>query len=106
MTWLYLILASTFEVVWASAMKLSNGFTDLKWTIITILGMAASFGFLALTFKALPLSLSYPVWTGLGAVGSILVGFFFFHDAIPTITWFFILLLIIGIIGIQVTSGH
>lgn len=68
--------------------------------------MIASFGFLALAVKHLPMSIVYPVWTGIGAVGSILVGVVFFKDQIPTITWLFIALLIIGIIGIKITAGH
>ncbi|EHL99077.1 quaternary ammonium compound-resistance protein QacC domain protein [Lentilactobacillus parafarraginis F0439] len=68
--------------------------------------MIASFGFLALAVKHLPISIVYPVWTGIGAVGSILVGVVFFKDQIPTITWLFIALLIIGIIGIKITAGH
>ncbi|ANZ57582.1 supressor protein SugE [Fructilactobacillus lindneri] len=106
MTWIYLIIAGIFEVVWATTMKLSNGFTNLFFSITTILGMILSFGFLALSVKHLPLSIAYPVWTGIGAVGSIFVGVIFFKDQIPMITWVFIALLIIGIIGIKMTAGH
>ena len=62
------------------------------------------FLFLALSLKRLDLSLAYPIWTGIGAVGSILVGLILFHDQISPLTWLFIALLIIGIIGIKVTS--
>lgn len=68
--------------------------------------MAASVGLLALATKQLPLSLAYPIWTGIGAVGSILIGALVFKDEISLPTWFFIALLIIGIIGIKVTSGE
>ncbi|MDF8369297.1 multidrug efflux SMR transporter [Weissella paramesenteroides] len=106
MTWFYLILAGLFEVVWSSTMKLSEGFTQISWTMLTVIGMIASFGFLALSLKHLPLSLAYPIWTGVGAVGSIIVGVFLFGDKVSTLTWLFIILLVIGIIGIKVTSGH
>jgi quaternary ammonium compound-resistance protein SugE len=66
--------------------------------------MILSFGFLALAVKHLPLSLAYPVWTGIGAVGSIIVGVVLFKDQLQPATWFFIALLVIGIIGIKVTS--
>ncbi|MED7634140.1 UNVERIFIED_CONTAM: QacE family quaternary ammonium compound efflux SMR transporter, partial [Lactobacillus paragasseri] len=56
--------------------------------------------------KHLPLSLAYPVWTGIGAVGSIIVGVVLFKDQLQPATWFFIALLVIGIIGIKVTSGE
>lgn len=106
MTWFYLILAGLFEVVWSSTMKLSEGFTQISWTMLTVIGMIASFGFLALSLKHLPLSLAYPIWTGVGAIGSIIVGVFLFGDKVSTLTWLFIILLVIGIIGIKVTSGH
>jgi quaternary ammonium compound-resistance protein SugE len=106
MTWFYLFLAGVFEVVWSSTMKLSEGFTQISWTITTFIGMLASFGFLSLALKHLPLSLAYPIWTGVGAVGAIVVGVFLFGDKISAITWLFVILLVIGIIGIKVTSGH
>lgn len=106
MAWIHLFIAGGFEVFWATMMKLSEGFSKLNFSIYTVLGMIASFYFLAQAIKALPMSLAYPVWTGIGAVGSIIIGFFLFKDSISLITWFFILLLLIGIIGIKVTSGH
>ncbi len=77
MTWVYLILGGLFEVVWATTMKLSQGFSNLGYSLLTIMGMIFSFGFLALAVKHLPLSIGYPVWTGIGAVGSILVRIIF-----------------------------
>lgn len=52
------------------------------------------------------MSLAYPIWTGIGAVGSILIGVFFFKDHLTILTSFFVVLLVVGIIGIKVTSGH
>lgn len=106
MTWIYLICAGLFEVVWATTMKLSQGFTDLKYTSITVITMLASVGLLALAIKELPLGIAYPVWTGIGAVGSIIVGVTFFGDQLSPLTWLFVVLLLIGLIGIKVTSGH
>lgn len=106
MVWIYLFLAGIFEVVWASMMKLSQGFSIIKYDILTILGMVVSFGFLALAMKKLPLGIAYPIWTGVGAVGAILVGVIIFKDKVPTSTWFFVFMLVVGLIGIKVTSGH
>ncbi|RZI49517.1 DMT family transporter [Lactococcus kimchii] len=106
MTWFYLLLAGVFEVWWATTMKLSQGFSQLKFTLLTIVGMLASFGFLALALKKLPLGIAYPIWTGIGAVGTIFIGVLLFKDNVSPLTWVFITLLIIGIIGIKVTSGH
>lgn len=104
MQWVYLIFAGLLECVWSTTMKLSNVFSHLWWSIATIIGLVLSFLFLALSLKRLDLSLAYPIWTGIGAVGSILVGLILFHDQISPLTWLFIALLIIGIIGIKVTS--
>ncbi|WP_125606686.1 DMT family transporter [Lapidilactobacillus bayanensis] len=106
MTWFYLIIAGIFEVTWATTMKLSHGLTNLSYSLATIVGLILSFLFLELAIKHLPLSLAYPIWTGIGAVGSIIVGVVLFKDQLPTITWLFVALLVIGIVGIKVTSGH
>ena len=106
MTWFYLLFAGFFEVVWATTMKMSQGFSNFKFSLLTLLGMIASFGCLALALKKLPLSIAYPIWTGVGAVGSIILGVLLFKDKLPLITWFFVGLLVVGIIGIKVTAGH
>ncbi|HAT54766.1 MAG TPA: QacE family quaternary ammonium compound efflux SMR transporter [Lactobacillus sp.] len=106
MAWIELMIAGMFEVVWATAMKLSKGLTKIDYTVATIIGMIISFLFLAQATKSLPLSLAYPIWTGVGAVGSIIVGVLFFGDKIPLITWGFIILLLIGIVGIKLTVSE
>ncbi|MEG1282874.1 MAG: multidrug efflux SMR transporter, partial [Lactococcus sp.] len=94
MSWIFLFLAGIFEVVWASTMKLSQGFSILKYDILTIVGMLVSFGFLTLAMKKLPLGIAYPIWTGIGAVGAILVGALIFKDKVPSLTWVFVLMLV------------
>ena len=106
MSWIYLLIAGIFEVVWAAAMKLSNGFSNLPYAALTLGGMVISFVGLIMATKHLPLSLAYPIWTGNGAVGSLIVGVDHFHDQLPTITWVFVILLIVAIIGIKLTAGH
>ncbi|MCP8858422.1 DMT family transporter [Latilactobacillus fuchuensis] len=106
MTWFYLLLAGLLEVVWSSTMKLSEGFTRLSYSLETIVAMIFSSVFLSLALRHLPLSIAYPLWTGIGAVGAILVGVIFFKDQLSPMTWFFVALLIIGIIGIKMTSSH
>lgn len=105
MSWIYLLIAGLFEVAWATTMKLSHGLTQFWFTAMTVAGLVLSFWFLSLAVRHLPLSLSYPIWTGIGAVGSIIVGVLLFKDQLPASTWFFVALLIIGIVGIKVTSG-
>lgn len=106
MTWIYLILAGLLEVFWATTMKLSHGFSHLGWSIATVIGMIASFAGLIAATKHLPIGIAYPVWTGIGAVGSVIVGVILFHDQMSILTWIFVGLLIIAIIGIKITSGH
>ena len=105
-TWIYLLLAGLLEVFWATTMKLSHGFTDLKYTILTIVGSLLSFGLLGIAMKKIPVGLAYPIWTGIGAVGSIIIGVVLFHDRLSPLTWFFVVLLVIGLLGIEITSQH
>ena len=68
MTWIYLVVAGILEVVWATALKMSQGFSQLGASIVTVVGMVLSFVFLGLAVKHLPLSLAYPIWTGIGGL--------------------------------------
>lgn len=104
MAWIYLVVAGIFETVWATFMKLSNGFSNLWYSLLTVVGMIVSFAGLIIASKHLPLSIAYPVWTGIGAVGSIIVGVALFHDHLSPLTMIFVALLVIGIIGIKITS--
>lgn len=74
MAWIYLVTAGVLEVVWAFAMKQSDGFTRVWPTAIMAVSMAGSVGFLALAMRTLPLGTAYTIWTGIGAVGAFLVG--------------------------------
>jgi quaternary ammonium compound-resistance protein SugE len=74
MAWIVLGVAGVLEVVWATFLKQSNGFTRLAPSLITIAAMAASIGLLSISMKTLPLGVAYMVWTGIGAVGAFAVG--------------------------------
>ena len=74
MAWFSLVVAGIFEVVWAYAMKQSNGFTKLVPTVVTLVMMIASFGLLSFSMRTLPLGTAYTVWTGIGALGAFVVG--------------------------------
>jgi quaternary ammonium compound-resistance protein SugE len=74
MAWLLLFVAGLLEVVWAFTMKLSQGFTRPGPSLVTLVAMLASFGLLSVSMRMLPLGTAYTVWTGIGAVGSFLVG--------------------------------
>ena len=106
MAWFYLCIAGLMEMVWSTCMKLSNGFTDLKFSVLTILGMIVSFVFLAQATKVLPLGTAYAVWTGIGALGALVVGILLFKEPATAARIFFAALLLVGILGLKFTSGE
>lgn len=106
MNWIILVVAGLCECVWASTMKLSAGFSKLPYTLMTIVGMIASFALLARASRHIPLSVAYPVWTGIGAVGAVILGLVFFHERLNVWTLAFVVLLIISIVGIKVSSAN
>ena len=70
MAWIYLTIAGLLEIVWAFAMKQSDGFTRPTASAVTLVAMIASFALLSLSMKSLPLGTAYTIWTGIGAVGT------------------------------------
>ena len=106
MAWVFLACAGLLEVVWSSFLKLSEGFTKRGFSIVTIAGMLASFYLLSQAMKTLPLGTAYAVWTGIGAVGSVVVGILIFKEPVTAARMFFTVLLLAGIIGIKLTAAH
>ena len=106
MAWLYLCIAGVMEVFWSTCMKFSHGFTDLKFSVLTIVGMIVSFAFLSQATKVLPLGTSYAIWTGIGALGAVIVGIVLFKESVSPARLVFVALLLVGIIGLKATSGH
>lgn len=85
MAWILLFFAGLLEIVWASTMKLSDGFTLPLPAAITIVALIASFALLAAAMRELPLGTAYTIWTGIGAIGAFVVGIVFLGEAItPT----------------------
>ena len=82
MSWLFLFLAGGLEVVWAFSMKLSQGFTRLTPSVITLAAMCGSFVLLALAMRELPLGTAYMIWTGIGALGAFVIGVSFLGEPI------------------------
>ena len=104
MSWVYLFIAGIFEIVWAIALKYSNGFKNLIPSIITIVGMIISFGFLSISLKNLSVGTAYAIWTGIGAIGTVIMGVILFKDVISPIKILFLVMIIGGIIGLKFTS--
>ncbi|WP_305983699.1 multidrug efflux SMR transporter [Roseibium sp. MMSF_3544] len=101
MAWLFLFAAGILEIVWAFAMKASDGFTRLTPTLIMLGAMVASFGLLALSMRTLPLGTSYMIWTGIGAVGAFVVGYWFLGETVTIQRAIAALLIVAGIVTMK-----
>lgn len=106
MAWLLLLIAGLFEVIWAVALKFSEGFTRLWPSLITIAGMAISTYLLAQAAKILPIGTAYAVWTGIGAVGAVVLGILLLGEPRSLPRLLFVALIVIGIIGLNLTGGE
>ena len=104
MAWIYLLIAGVTEIVWAAAMKSSMGYTRLTPTLIMAAFMVISFGFLGIAMQRIPIGTSYAVWTGIGAVGTFIVGVVFFGNAFTMGRVVSIGLMVAGLIGLRVFS--
>lgn len=105
MAWIVLILAGIFEIVWAYSMKLSEGFTRLTPSIITIVFMVLSFALLAYAMRTLPLGTAYMIWTGIGAVGSFLIGIWVLGEPATALRMLAAVLIISGLVLMKVSSS-
>lgn len=104
--WLVLLGAGLLEVVWSISMKASEGYTRLSYTSLTIVAAGLSFWLLGLSLKVLPVGTAYAVWTGIGAVGAAVLGIVIFGEAASLPRVGCIALIVLGILGLKLTSGH
>lgn len=104
MNWLYLIIAGFFEVGFAVSLKLSKGFTRIGWIIGFLLFSIVSLWLLNKAMETIPLGTAYAVWTGIGAVGTTLLGILIFKDPTTTARLFFLTMLIISLIGLKIVT--
>ena len=100
-SWILLFLAGLFEVSWAVGLKFTQGFSKLLPSILTAAGMILSFVFLSLALKKLPLSIAYAVWTGIGIVGTSVLGVIIFNEAVTPLKILFVSFIFIGILGLR-----
>lgn len=106
MVWILLALAGLFEVAWAIGLKYTEGFTRLWPTVGTLAGLAISLGLLAHVLKTLPVGTAYAIWTGIGAVGTALVGIVLLGESASPARIACIALIAAGIIGLKLFSNH
>ncbi|HOE53060.1 MAG TPA: multidrug efflux SMR transporter [Methanomassiliicoccales archaeon] len=106
LAWTYLIIAGLMEPCWVIGLKRSEGLKRLGWSAVTIGFVLASMYFLASAMAmGLPMGTAYAVWTGIGAVGALVAGAVLFKERTELVRVFFVLLIIVGIAGVQMTSG-
>lgn len=104
MAWLYLFLAGLTEVGWAIALKYSHGFTRLIPSIVAISVMVLSFFLLAHSLKSIPIGTAYAVWTGIGIMGTVILGILLFNEPVSFTRLLFLSFILIGIVGLKVTQ--
>ncbi|GLK91984.1 quaternary ammonium compound efflux SMR transporter SugE [Pseudomonas turukhanskensis] len=103
MSWIILFVAGLFEVAWAVGLKYTDGFSRPLPTALTVGAMLVSLGLLGLAMKELPLGTAYAIWTGVGAVGTVIAGIVLFGEAVTLIRLGSVALIISGLIGLKLS---
>lgn len=106
MSWVYLFIAGLLEVAWAIGLKYTNGWTKLWPSVFTIFSMIVGFYFLSLSLKTLPIGTAYAVWTGIGTVGTAVLGVILFHESSSVLRMMCISFIVMGIVGLKVLSPN
>ena len=104
MSWIILFFAGLFEVGWAVGLKYTDGFSKPLPTALTIAAMAISLGLLGLAMKELPLGTAYAIWTGVGAVGTVIAGIILFGESMALFRLASVALIICGLVGLKVSA--
>ncbi|MGH7232540.1 MAG: quaternary ammonium compound efflux SMR transporter SugE [Nitrospiraceae bacterium] len=106
MAWMYLVIAGIFEIVWATGLKYTEGFTRLWPSVGTAAAMAVSVWLLAVALKTIPVGTGYAIWTGIGAAGTAIMGIVLFGESRDFLRVMCILIIIAGIVGLKLASSH
>jgi quaternary ammonium compound-resistance protein SugE len=106
MQWIILFVAGLFEVAWAIGLKYTEGFSKFWPSVFTVACMIISMAGLAYAVKQLPVGTAYAIWTGIGAVGTAILGIILFNESKELVRIFFIFLIIVGIVGLKMFSGN
>ncbi|MCW5783779.1 MAG: quaternary ammonium compound efflux SMR transporter SugE [Nitrospirales bacterium] len=104
MAWTFLVVAGIFEIIWATGLKYTDGFTRLWPSVGTVVAMAVSMVCLSLAFRVIPMGTAYTVWTGIGAVGTVLLGILLFDEPKNAARLVCITLIIVGIAGLKLSD--
>ncbi len=104
MAWVYLFVAGLFEIGWAIGLKYTQGFTRLVPSLFTLASMILSLGLLGLALKTLPVGTAYAIWTGVGTIGTALLGIHLFGEPATAMRLVCIGLIVAGIVGLKLVS--
>ena len=104
MAWIILGIAGLFEIGWAVGLKYTHGFTRFLPSALTLVSMAASVALLGLSLKTLPLGTAYAVWTGIGSIGTALLGIWLFGESASPMRLACIGLIVAGLVGLKLAS--
>ena len=104
--WLVLLVAGLCEIGWAVGLKYTEGFTRFVLTVLTLVSMLASIALLGLALRALPMGTAYAVWTGIGTVGTAALGIVLLNEPSDALRLACIGLIVAGIVGLKLVSGH
>jgi quaternary ammonium compound-resistance protein SugE len=102
--WLALVTAGLLEIAWAFGLKYSDGLTRIWPTAATLAAIALSFGLMAVALKSLPFGTAYAVWTGIGAVGSIILGMLVYSESADPVRILCLTLIVAGMVGLKLNS--
>jgi quaternary ammonium compound-resistance protein SugE len=104
MAWLILVVAGLTEVGWAVGLKYTHGFTRPLPTALTVVAMVLSLWLLGLAVRTLPMGTAYAIWTGIGSVGTVLVGIMLFHEPASSVRLLCVALIVSGIVGLKLVT--
>lgn len=106
MAWIILVIAGLLEVGWAVGLKYTDGFTRLIPSVVTVLAMVVSLALLGIAVRTLPLGTAYAVWTGIGTVGTVIVGILLLGEPASLIRLFCVFLIVAGIVGLKLVTAQ
>jgi quaternary ammonium compound-resistance protein SugE len=101
----WLVLGGLLEPFWVITLKKSNSFKRPGWALATVFFMLLSPFFLGLSMSSIPLGTAYAVWTGIGAIGTLIAGYLIYHESVERIQILFVFVIIAGVIGLQMFGG-
>jgi quaternary ammonium compound-resistance protein SugE len=104
--WMLLVLSGILDVAWAAVTKKADGFAHLGWGMLSLALLGAFVLTLGKALSVLPLGMAYAVWTGIGAIGSVLVGWLLFHEPLSQQRILFIVIVLVGIVGLNLDGGR